>query len=283
MMTNLLFPNWRKKAFTMSYDDGVEQDIRLIELMKQYGVKGTFNLNSNCLLEDEYPNPPGAIQRRMGRKMAYEAYADSGMEVALHSHTHPFLDRIPQEMAVYEVIKDRELLESIFDRPIRGMAYPMGPFNDMTVKVLDTCKVAYARTTVSTGSFGIPTDWLRMPATCHHNDPRVLELADQFVNKQPDYWNEPWLFYLWGHAYEFEALGNWDHIEKILSIVGNRPDEVWYATNMEIYRYVKAYEAVEFGVECKCAYNPTSTDVYFVSGGKKLVAKAGALTRFDRS
>ena len=42
----LRFPEGKSKAFTMSYDDGVVQDKRLIELMKANGIKGTFNLNS---------------------------------------------------------------------------------------------------------------------------------------------------------------------------------------------------------------------------------------------
>ncbi len=275
MMTHITFPNWRKKAFTMSYDDGVEQDIRLIEIMKKYGVKGTFNLNGRHLLTEEFTYPAGTIHRCMGRKLAYETYADSGMEVALHTYTHPFLDRIPQEMAVYEVMKDREILESVFGRVIRGMAYPMGTFSDMTVKVLDTCRVAYARTTVSSGRFDLPTDWLRMPATCHHNDPRVLDLAHQFIT-DTNPWQYAQLFYLWGHAYEFDINQNWDHIEKILSIVGGHED-VWYATNMEICRYVKAYDALEFGVEGTYVYNPTAVDVFFEHDGKPYMAKAGEM------
>ena len=35
-----------KKYFTLSFDDGLEQDKRVIRLMKQYGLKGTFNLNA---------------------------------------------------------------------------------------------------------------------------------------------------------------------------------------------------------------------------------------------
>ena len=36
----------KKKAVTFSYDDGVEQDIRLIRLFDKYELKCTFNLNS---------------------------------------------------------------------------------------------------------------------------------------------------------------------------------------------------------------------------------------------
>ena len=49
MHDRLLWPEGRRKAFTVSYDDGVTQDIRLIELLNRYGIKGTFNLNSGLL------------------------------------------------------------------------------------------------------------------------------------------------------------------------------------------------------------------------------------------
>ena len=35
-----------KKAITFSYDDGVLQDVRMIELMAKYGIKSTFNMTS---------------------------------------------------------------------------------------------------------------------------------------------------------------------------------------------------------------------------------------------
>ena len=41
--------NGKKKAITFSYDDGVTQDIRLIELFNKYGLKCTFNINSGYL------------------------------------------------------------------------------------------------------------------------------------------------------------------------------------------------------------------------------------------
>lgn len=179
-MNTMSYPNWRKKAFTMSYDDGVEQDIQLIEIMKKYGVKGTFNLNSYALQEEEHTYPEGTLGRRMGRKLARETYLDSGMEVAVHTHTHPFLNKLQPDLAIYEVIKDREILESVFERPVYGMAYPMGTTSDETVELLKKCGIVYARTVVSTGGFDIPIDWLRLPATCHHDDPKAVEYAESF-------------------------------------------------------------------------------------------------------
>ena len=40
------FPEGKTKAVTLNYDDGVVQDKRLIEILKPYGIKATFNINS---------------------------------------------------------------------------------------------------------------------------------------------------------------------------------------------------------------------------------------------
>ena len=41
-----LYPYGKRKAFNVTYDDGVQQDVRFVKLLNQYGLKGTFNLNS---------------------------------------------------------------------------------------------------------------------------------------------------------------------------------------------------------------------------------------------
>jgi len=113
MMRYMRFPGGKRKALTFSYDDGVEQDIRLMEIFNQYGLKGTFNLNGSRFEKDEYTYPAGTIHRPMGRKLALETYGGAlgqNHEVAVHSYTHPFLDRMPRDVATYEIIKDREML-----------------------------------------------------------------------------------------------------------------------------------------------------------------------------
>ena len=44
MYAFLRFPNFRKKAVTLSYDDGVIYDKRLMRILDEYGLKATFNL-----------------------------------------------------------------------------------------------------------------------------------------------------------------------------------------------------------------------------------------------
>ena len=76
----------------------------------------------------------------------------------------------------------------------------------------------------------------------------------------------PRLLYIWGHSSEFDDNGNWEHIEEICEKLANN-DEIWYATNMEIYDYVKAYNNLIFNVECSCVFNPSGQTVWFEKDG----------------
>ncbi len=42
---NFTFKNGKNKALTMSYDDGIFQDKRLIEIFNKHGIKGSFHIN----------------------------------------------------------------------------------------------------------------------------------------------------------------------------------------------------------------------------------------------
>ena len=258
------FPGGKTKALTLSYDDGVQQDIRMIEILDKYGIKCTFNINGSALIDEERTYPEGQVHRRMARKEAKEVYSkaiENGHEIAVHTYTHPFLDKLPAEMVAYEIVEDRKTLEDLFGTVIKGCAYPFGTTNDTVVEVLRNCGILYARTTVATKSFDIPTDWLRLPSTCHHNAPDLMTLVERFLN-EIDRYNRPKLFYLWGHTYEFEGNNNWEVIEKFAEAIGNR-DDVWYANNMQIYDYVEAYRSLRFSSDGNIVYNPSAQTVWF--------------------
>ena len=272
------FPGGKVKAVTLSYDDGVEQDIRLIKIMKEYGLKGTFNLSSGLYAKEGTNYEAGTIHRRMTRQQAIDVYQNSGMEIAVHGLTHPFLEHLSPSMCTYEVLQDRINLETEYGTIIRGMAYPYGSYSDSVVDCLKHCGIAYSRTTKSTESFGIPTDWLRMPATCHHNNLHLMELAKKFVEDSRD--RTPMLFYLWGHSYEFERDDNWEVIEEFAEYIGKRED-IWYATNIEIYDYMKAFEQLIFSADGRQAWNPTAIDLYLKYNGLNYCIKSNETIIFE--
>lgn len=159
----------------------------------------------------------------MTREEALDLYIPSGMEVAVHGYKHISLSEVEPAMAVCDVISDRIELENLFGRVIKGMAYANGAYNDLAIELLKQTGISYSRTVTSTEAFELPSDWLRLPATCHHNSPRLMELAKQFVENEGSqyYWGKKLqLFYLWGHSYEFDNDNNWEVIEKFAEYIG---------------------------------------------------------------
>lgn len=277
---SLLFPGGLSKALTLSYDDGVEQDARLIGIMNKYGLKGTFNLSGGLFAPDGTVYPEGQIHRRMTKSAAYDLYANSGHEVALHAYTHPDLTLLSPGTAAYQIVKDRETLEEMFGRIVRGMAYPYGTNSADTADLLRHCGVAYCRTVEATCRFDIPTDWLRMPSTCHHNHPRLMELAREFLAEPNQHWSRPKLFYLWGHSYEFEADNNWHVIEDFAALVGGKAD-TWYATNIEICDYVNAWRRMITSADGNRVYNPGCCTLWLWADGKTYKVDAGETILLD--
>lgn len=267
------FPGHRAKTLTLSYDDAVEQDIRLMDIMQKHGLKGTFNINTENFAPEGTVYPAGQIHRRMTRNQAYELYAGSGMEVAVHAATHPFLEQLPVNMCTREVMNDRENIEKMFGTICRGMAYPFGTTSDAVVDVLKSCGILYARTTLCRRDFIIPENWLRLSATCHHNDAQLMALAESFLAAKAPF-RAPMMFYLWGHSYEFDINNNWSVIEEFAQKMGGRED-IWYATNIEIFEYIEAFRLLRTSNDGTTFFNPTAYTLYFAADEQSVVIQPG--------
>lgn len=122
-----LFLCGRKKALTLSYDDGITQDKKMMGIFYKYGLKITINLNSGLQTEDSYWVKNDTTIRRLNIDEVEDLYR--GHEVAVHTLSHPHLEDLPREMIMKEVIEDRRKLENVFGYPVRGMAYPFGTYN----------------------------------------------------------------------------------------------------------------------------------------------------------
>ena len=252
---DLVFPGGKIKAVTLSYDDGVIYDKTLCEIMTRYGVKGTFNVNSGWFSADK---------NRMSEEDAFKLYDKYDMEVAIHGEDHKMYNKIAPSNVMLDIIKDRVFLEKKTGKIIKGMAYPYGRFTADVKEIARLAGIKYARTTNSTHAFDLPTDWLELNPTCHHNDKKLSELTDLFLSKTKSQKYLPAaMFYLWGHAYEFNNDGNWDIIETFCKKVSAQKDDIWFATNGEIFDYCLAYSRLEFSADESFVYNPTLINVSF--------------------
>lgn len=259
------FPEGKHKVLTMSYDDGRAADRRLVQIFNTYGIKGTFHLNSGLLGEGD----------RIPASEVAELYR--GHEVSAHTVTHPTIARSPREQLVEEIIEDRKQLEKLLGYTVRGMSYPNGSYNRQIKEVLSQLGMEYARTVASTGSFGMPDDYLEWKPTCHHNRD-LMNLAETFVGLH----KRQYLFmmYVWGHSYEFDNDNNWELIERFCEYIGHKSD-IWYATNIEIVDYMNAFHRLQFSADCQFVFNPSACSVWLQVDNETIEVKGGSSVQFD--
>lgn len=225
--------NGKKKAITFSFDDGCQQDVRLVELLNKYQLKATFNLNSGLAGSDlSFPMFGSMITRHIVKleeiKNRYQ-----GHEVAAHSLYHPNLTLKSDKEVLEEIEEDQKILSSLVGYNVIGMAYPGGDYSEHLVELLkQKTSIKYARTVEKQKGFGLPQDpftwaqyyWL-------DNSVDFETLIDDFLSSKS---NEPQLLAIWGHSYEADAVPNlWEKWERLFAKMSRHP-EVFFGTNKEV-------------------------------------------------
>lgn len=127
------------------------------------------------------------------------------------------------------------------------------------MEILKNAGIYYARTTNPIKRFGMSRDWLRMPVTCHHSNPALMEYADKFLASKVQH--SPRVFLVWGHSYEFVKNDNWNLIEDFCEKLAHKED-IWYATNIEIYYAWLDYQRLETSADGKTIFNPSCRSVW---------------------
>ena len=228
--------NGKNKAITFSYDDGVTQDIRLIEIFNKYGLKATFNLNSE-LLGGKRDLVVGGVTVSHNKNNPEDIRAIyDGHEVAVHTLTHPNLTLLEDDEVLRQVEQDRIKLSELVGYEVDGMAYPCGGVN-CNDRVADIIKnntpVKYARTIAVTKSFDPYPDLYQYKGTLYHhaNWNELFETGKAFLELNTD---TPKVLYIWGHSYEFDVYPErWNEFEEFCKMISGQKD-IFYGTNKEV-------------------------------------------------
>lgn len=227
--------NGKFKAVTFSFDDGVTQDKRAIDILNKYNLKATFNLNSSLLgITGELQI--NGIPVRHNKISPFEiSKIYQGHEVAVHTLSHAFLPDLADETVTWQVEEDRKALSKLVGYDVVGMAYPCGGKNndDRVASVIkNTTGVKYARTTVSTHNFDLQDNLFRFNPTVYYCEvDKMFELAKEFISLKTD---TPKIFYIWGHTYEMDAgVIDWEKFEKFCELISNKED-IFYGTNTQV-------------------------------------------------
>lgn len=264
------FPGGKRIAVTTSWDDGRVYDHWVIEKFNEWGLKGTFNLNSAFLARNGKPNP---VESAGCVDVCEVADLYAGHEVAIHTAHHPHLEWLDQTQVAAEVLEDRKALEDLVGYPVRGMAYPFGTYNTEVIQTLRGLGIVYSRTTANSLRCFPPEEPLAWSSTMHHIDEQPTPLPQRwetFYNNQ----RSNGVFYVWGHSYEFANAPENKSIDYLFKPLVGKPD-VWYCTNIELFDYEAARKRMVIAANKRSAYNPSGIAVTLNVDGTLLDVQPG--------
>ena len=266
-MVRKLYPGGKSKAVNFSYDDGVTQDVRFVDLLNRYGMKGTFNLNSK-LLQDGFTweHPCGKTIARLPKEEIVSLY--DGHEISSHTATHPMMETISEEEIMEEMVSDKAKLEEIFGREVVGFALPFSYHDERVYRCSKAAGFAYARISEVNPDFSIPEDFHRWTGTLFHLDERMDETLDAFLATD----KELALFQPIGHSYDLDVEEKWDWFENLLKKL-QACDDIWPATHFEIVQYLQNMEKAIISEDT--VMNNSNADLWFCINGNTVVVRPG--------
>ncbi|MBL6665389.1 MAG: polysaccharide deacetylase family protein [Flavobacteriaceae bacterium] len=253
------FPDGKTKALILSFDDGPKEDRKIVSLLNQYNLKGTFHLNSGRLSDENMITEEEV-------KTLY-----TGHEISLHGYNHQGMTNLSNIDYIYEIGEDRRLLEQVSGRLVRGLAYPFGSYNVDAIPTMKDLGVEYARTVEDTEAFDIPKNFMLWHPSIHMfakanymgNSPEKDQIEfDKFDNLTDAFLNENQLalYYVWGHSWEYNQ--KWDKVEAFFKKISNI-DEIYYTTHIELVDYLNAFKSMVISVDKTQFLNNSAVDLFF--------------------
>lgn len=284
------FPGGKYKAVTFTFDDGSVEDMWLVDLLKSHGMKGTFNMNMGWIPDREdfdFDALPYHIFctkewcHRMTEEQIRKTFPGSGMELATHGFTHAVLNWLDDDAMIYEIMREREILEDIMGESVRGHAYAQGSYDRRVTEVLPKAGIVYARTCWLHEDFALPTNFMEWGPTCGYNNKAVV---DRFVDIKPES-NCIWfgdvhakLIYIFAHSYDMSMNKDFDVMERNVEVL-SKMDDAWFCTNMEYYRYTMAFRSLDFNLARDRVYNPSAIPVWIFMNDKVIEIGPGETVR----
>lgn len=120
---------------SITFDDGLDNQMAGAAVLQQYGLKGTFYINSGLV------DSPGHMS--LSDLQDLDA---AGHEIAGHTTSHVPLTSTPPAEAVRQICLDRATLVG-WGFQVRSFAYPFGLFDAAAAQTVQQCGYSNARTT----------------------------------------------------------------------------------------------------------------------------------------
>jgi hypothetical protein len=212
------------------WDDGVATDIRLIEILRKYNAKATFNLCPGRFqaerIEAHWRDTPGRewsirgfTGGLVGKNELLKVYDD--FQVASHCWCHETVGRGVSDADFLKAAVDaRNFLEDLFQRECRGFAWPCGQHSPETEHMLEEAGFRYGRTTGNVADVTACANPLALDSNCHFMNTSFWKI---FEDAKPT-----GVFYFWGHSYEMmDCPQFWSRFELMIKTLSEDPDVEW--------------------------------------------------------
>ena len=211
------------------WDDGVATDIRLIEILRKYNAKATFNLCPGALEEERIPpywaqpgyngwSCRGFFGGHVGKNELYDLYHD--FQVASHCWMHECAGVVPDDEFIRAAMDARKYLEDLFGRSCPGFAWPCSRNTPETCELLRENGFAYARIVGTTDDVTAYEDPMLLCPSCHFQD---RDFYQRYENAK-----KTGVFYFWGHTYEMmDSPRMWDQLEQKIRWITDDPESQW--------------------------------------------------------
>jgi len=257
------FPDRKYKAFVISFDDGMVQDRKLVEIFNRYGIKGTFHLGSGFLGQEA-----SWMEIEENYYVTAEEIADlyAGHEISSHTINHPHLETLSEEDIRHEVLDDKLELERITGGVVTSLAYPFGTYSDLVIEVISDIGITNARTINETGNFLLPENLYQWHPTCHISN--AIAYGNSFLALANE---EMSLFQIWGHSWEMEYQNvyDWNFVDDFCKMIGNKND-IWYASAGEVADYINGILRLML-IEGNTIYNPADNITVWIKNDDSVV------------
>ena len=234
---------------TTSWDDGDRSDLRLAELLRSRGIGGTFYV---------------PILPYNGRTSLTPAdlrtLSSEGFEIGAHGFSHKLLWGLSVKELASEIDPCKPRLEQILGSEVQMFCYPRGRYNTNVVHALRGAGYRGARTVqmlsteLSFRPFEMPTTLQVFPhrisgylknvtrsrmkglGVCLTYGAKLTDWLDLGKAIFDTVLESGGVWHLYGHSWEIEQLGLWDHLAELLDHVSGRK-EVTYLSNGELLEF----------------------------------------------
>ena len=227
---------------TTSWDDGYSQDIKLSNILENYGIKGTFYI------------PTINIEKTLSGDdiLSISKYH----EIGSHTNYHFNLRGISPILCAEELKTSKETIEKLTGEECISFSYPFGIYDENVKELVKKTGFKSARTIKS--FYTNVLDPFEMHPTIHMANRGFkycikgsvkMELwgLEQLFN-----WNSlakksfdkvyrnGGIWHLWGHSWELDTENLWDKLEDVLKYISSRKNVI-YLTNGELVEYLSKF------------------------------------------